>query len=90
MGCKVGAEKGVYHPAARKAPDITPSRTYIKLEFDLMSPIDQAEVAYVKLRVTTRSLVEASLLQLGAVETAGGGTENRLASKGPAGGHSSN
>lgn len=45
---------------------------------------------YVELGVTLGALVEASLLNLGAVEAARGSAKEGLAGEGPAGGHSSN
>jgi hypothetical protein len=69
---------------------MTPSRTYRQLTTVLMNSIDRTVAAYVELRVTTRCLVEAGLLHLGAVGTAAGSAEKRLACKGPARGYGGN
>lgn len=71
---------------------MTPSRTYMAISRRVRWRMFNwlRGDPYVELGVTTRSLVETSLLDLGAVGTARGGAEQRLAGKGPAGGHGGN
>ena len=80
----------IYQPAIRKAPDITPSRTYEALEIAVRQAIGSDMPSYVELRVTASSRLEFGLLHLGAVETARRGAERGLTGKSPAASHGEN